>query len=123
MQKRYNRNIGFCFFSVNPCELHCRPMNEYFLDKMVDAVIDGTRCYEGSQSRDMCINGICKVSLTFDIQLVIPEKFPVEGLWELSLCSKGLQAEKEMPLFTKLSTLVLSTQFFSPLCIRTIGQW
>ncbi|KAK2869514.1 hypothetical protein Q7C36_001385 [Tachysurus vachellii] len=45
---------------INPCELHCRPVNEYFSDKMVDAVIDGTRCFEGSQSRDMCINGICK---------------------------------------------------------------
>ncbi|KAK3562031.1 hypothetical protein QTP86_024784, partial [Hemibagrus guttatus] len=45
---------------INPCELHCRPVNEYFSDKMVDAVIDGTRCYEGSLSRDMCINGICK---------------------------------------------------------------
>ncbi|KAI5608567.1 A disintegrin and metalloproteinase with thrombospondin motifs 7 [Silurus asotus] len=45
---------------INPCELHCRPMNEYFSDKMVDAVIDGTQCYEGSQSRDVCINGICK---------------------------------------------------------------
>ncbi|XP_066504179.1 A disintegrin and metalloproteinase with thrombospondin motifs 7 [Hoplias malabaricus] len=45
---------------LNPCELHCRPINEHFSEKMVDAVIDGTRCYEGSQSRDMCINGICK---------------------------------------------------------------
>ncbi|TTA54982.1 A disintegrin and metalloproteinase with thrombospondin motifs 7 [Bagarius yarrelli] len=44
---------------INPCELHCRPLNEYFSDKMVDAVIDGTRCYESSH-RDMCINGICK---------------------------------------------------------------
>ncbi|XP_056135280.1 A disintegrin and metalloproteinase with thrombospondin motifs 7 [Lampris incognitus] len=45
---------------VNPCELHCRPLNEYFSEKMLDAVADGTRCYEGSTSRDMCINGICK---------------------------------------------------------------
>uniref|UniRef100_A0AAR2IS03 A disintegrin-like and metallopeptidase (reprolysin type) with thrombospondin type 1 motif, 7 n=1 Tax=Pygocentrus nattereri TaxID=42514 RepID=A0AAR2IS03_PYGNA len=45
---------------INPCELHCRPVNEYFSEKMVDAVIDGTQCHEGSQSRDMCINGICK---------------------------------------------------------------
>ncbi|XP_072516246.1 A disintegrin and metalloproteinase with thrombospondin motifs 7 isoform X1 [Salminus brasiliensis] len=45
---------------INPCELHCRPLSEYFSEKMVDAVIDGTQCYEGSQSRDMCINGICK---------------------------------------------------------------
>uniref|UniRef100_A0A4W4GQS8 ADAMTS/ADAMTS-like cysteine-rich domain-containing protein n=1 Tax=Electrophorus electricus TaxID=8005 RepID=A0A4W4GQS8_ELEEL len=45
---------------INPCELHCRPVNEYFSEKMMDAVIDGTRCYEDSWSRDMCINGICK---------------------------------------------------------------
>ncbi|KAM4602953.1 A disintegrin and metalloproteinase with thrombospondin motifs 7 [Polymixia lowei] len=45
---------------VSPCELHCRPLNEYFSEKMLDAVTDGTRCYEGSTSLDMCINGICK---------------------------------------------------------------
>ncbi|KAJ8249248.1 hypothetical protein GJAV_G00232760 [Gymnothorax javanicus] len=45
---------------VNPCELHCRPVNEYFSEKMLDAVIDGTQCYEGTSSRDVCINGICK---------------------------------------------------------------
>ncbi|MFT7816604.1 A disintegrin and metalloproteinase with thrombospondin motifs 7-like [Arapaima gigas] len=45
---------------VNPCELHCRPLNEHFSEKMLDAVIDGTQCYEGSSSRDICINGICK---------------------------------------------------------------
>ncbi|KAI3377426.1 hypothetical protein L3Q82_008615 [Scortum barcoo] len=45
---------------VNPCELHCRPLNEHFSDKMCDAVIDGTPCYEGNKSRDMCINGLCK---------------------------------------------------------------
>ncbi|XP_023670901.2 A disintegrin and metalloproteinase with thrombospondin motifs 7 isoform X2 [Paramormyrops kingsleyae] len=45
---------------VNPCELHCRPLNEYFSEKMLDAVIDGTQCYEGSSNRDICINGICK---------------------------------------------------------------
>uniref|UniRef100_A0A4W6F769 ADAM metallopeptidase with thrombospondin type 1 motif 7 n=1 Tax=Lates calcarifer TaxID=8187 RepID=A0A4W6F769_LATCA len=45
---------------VNPCELHCRPLNEHFSEKMQDAVTDGTPCYEGNKSRDMCINGICK---------------------------------------------------------------
>ncbi|XP_030621018.1 A disintegrin and metalloproteinase with thrombospondin motifs 7 [Chanos chanos] len=45
---------------VNPCELHCRPVNEYFSEKLLDAVIDGTQCYEGTLSRDMCVNGICK---------------------------------------------------------------
>ncbi|XP_042265072.1 A disintegrin and metalloproteinase with thrombospondin motifs 7 isoform X2 [Thunnus maccoyii] len=45
---------------VNPCELHCRPLNEHFSEKMRDAVTDGTPCLEGNKSRDMCINGICK---------------------------------------------------------------
>ncbi|KAF3686676.1 A disintegrin and metalloproteinase with thrombospondin motifs 7 [Channa argus] len=45
---------------INPCELHCRPLNEHFSEKMRDAVTDGTPCYEGNKSRDMCINGICK---------------------------------------------------------------
>uniref|UniRef100_A0A671V688 ADAM metallopeptidase with thrombospondin type 1 motif 7 n=1 Tax=Sparus aurata TaxID=8175 RepID=A0A671V688_SPAAU len=44
----------------NPCELHCRPVNEHFSEKMRDAVTDGTPCYEGNKSRDMCINGICQ---------------------------------------------------------------
>ncbi|XP_067874310.1 A disintegrin and metalloproteinase with thrombospondin motifs 7-like isoform X2 [Heterodontus francisci] len=45
---------------INPCELHCRPADGYFSEKMLDAVIDGTPCFEGNTSRDMCINGICK---------------------------------------------------------------
>uniref|UniRef100_A0A670ZHY5 ADAM metallopeptidase with thrombospondin type 1 motif 7 n=1 Tax=Pseudonaja textilis TaxID=8673 RepID=A0A670ZHY5_PSETE len=44
----------------NPCELHCRPNNEYFAEKLHDAAIDGTPCYEGNGRRDRCINGICK---------------------------------------------------------------
>lgn len=47
--------------SASPCELHCRPLNENFSEKLRDAVTDGTLCYEGNKSRDMCINGICKV--------------------------------------------------------------
>ncbi|NXG66032.1 ATS7 metalloproteinase, partial [Hemiprocne comata] len=46
--------------NINPCELHCRPEEEYFAEKLRDAVIDGTPCYEMNASRDMCINGICK---------------------------------------------------------------
>ncbi|XP_040824402.1 A disintegrin and metalloproteinase with thrombospondin motifs 7 [Ochotona curzoniae] len=45
---------------VNPCELHCRPANEYFAEKLRDAVVDGTPCYQGQANRDLCINGICK---------------------------------------------------------------
>uniref|UniRef100_A0A671KWA6 A disintegrin and metalloproteinase with thrombospondin motifs 7-like n=1 Tax=Sinocyclocheilus anshuiensis TaxID=1608454 RepID=A0A671KWA6_9TELE len=52
---------------VNPCELHCRPVNEHFSERMLDTVIDGTQCYEGSQSRDICINGVCKVGCDYEI--------------------------------------------------------
>lgn len=56
-----------CVLSANPCELHCRPVNEHFSERMLDTVVDGTRCYEGSQTRDMCVNGICKVGNGFDL--------------------------------------------------------
>ncbi|RMB94173.1 hypothetical protein DUI87_28979 [Hirundo rustica rustica] len=46
--------------SASPCELHCRPEHEYFAEKLRDAVVDGTPCYDGDASRDVCINGICK---------------------------------------------------------------
>lgn len=46
---------------MNPCELHCRPEHEYFAEKLRDAVVDGTPCYDSDASRDVCINGICKV--------------------------------------------------------------
>ncbi|KAJ7311129.1 hypothetical protein JRQ81_006732 [Phrynocephalus forsythii] len=52
----------------NPCELHCRPKNEYFSEKLRDAVIDGTPCHEWNSSRDMCINGLCKnIGCDFEI--------------------------------------------------------
>lgn len=51
-----------CFFpSANPCELHCRPVDGQFSEKMLDAVSDGTPCFEGRNIRDICINGMCKV--------------------------------------------------------------
>ncbi|XP_066471221.1 A disintegrin and metalloproteinase with thrombospondin motifs 12 [Tiliqua scincoides] len=46
--------------TANPCELYCRPSNYHFSEKMLDAVIDGTPCFEGNNSRDVCINGMCK---------------------------------------------------------------
>ncbi|XP_023808685.1 A disintegrin and metalloproteinase with thrombospondin motifs 7 [Oryzias latipes] len=45
---------------VNPCELHCCPANEHFSEKMRDAVTDGTPCYDGNKSRDVCIDGVCQ---------------------------------------------------------------
>uniref|UniRef100_A0A8C3UW98 ADAM metallopeptidase with thrombospondin type 1 motif 7 n=1 Tax=Catharus ustulatus TaxID=91951 RepID=A0A8C3UW98_CATUS len=46
--------------NMNPCELHCRPEHEFFAEKLRDAVLDGTPCYDSEGSRDICINGICK---------------------------------------------------------------
>lgn len=48
------------FNPAHPCELYCRPIDEQFSEKMLDAVIDGTPCFEGGSSRNVCINGICK---------------------------------------------------------------
>ncbi|XP_066568227.1 A disintegrin and metalloproteinase with thrombospondin motifs 12 [Amia ocellicauda] len=45
---------------ASPCELHCRPADEQFSEKMLDAVIDGTPCFMGNSSRNICINGVCK---------------------------------------------------------------
>ncbi|XP_023568317.1 A disintegrin and metalloproteinase with thrombospondin motifs 7 isoform X3 [Octodon degus] len=52
----------------NPCELNCRPSTEHFSEKLRDAVIDGTPCYQDQTIRDLCINGICKsVGCDFEI--------------------------------------------------------
>lgn len=86
-------------------------MNEYFSDKMADAVIDGTRCYESSQSRDMCIHGICKVSRTFDIPLVISFKKCCNViLWKLLLCNRGLQAEQEIVIVKEIFSCLTKAQ-------------
>ncbi|KAG7221395.1 hypothetical protein INR49_017271 [Caranx melampygus] len=45
---------------LNPCELHCRPVNEYFSEKMLDSVTDGTPCFMNNKSRNICVNGVCK---------------------------------------------------------------
>ncbi|XP_078282954.1 A disintegrin and metalloproteinase with thrombospondin motifs 12-like [Rhinoraja longicauda] len=54
---------------ANPCELHCRPNEGQFSEKMLDAVLDGTSCTETINSRDICINGICKtVGCDYEIE-------------------------------------------------------
>uniref|UniRef100_UPI0037E80270 A disintegrin and metalloproteinase with thrombospondin motifs 12-like n=1 Tax=Semicossyphus pulcher TaxID=241346 RepID=UPI0037E80270 len=45
---------------LHPCELHCRPVNEYFSEKMLDTVTDGTPCFMNNKSRNICVNGVCK---------------------------------------------------------------
>ncbi|KAK2084102.1 hypothetical protein P7K49_037135 [Saguinus oedipus] len=42
---------SFIWPPVNSCELHCQPSNEYFAEKLRDAVIDGTPCYQGRAAR------------------------------------------------------------------------
>uniref|UniRef100_A0A671Y0E7 ADAM metallopeptidase with thrombospondin type 1 motif, 12 n=1 Tax=Sparus aurata TaxID=8175 RepID=A0A671Y0E7_SPAAU len=46
--------------SLHPCELHCRPVSEYFSEKMLDTVTDGTACFMNNKSRSICVNGVCK---------------------------------------------------------------
>lgn len=41
-----------------PCELQCKPDNEFYSVKLEEIVADGTPCKLGT--RDMCINGMCK---------------------------------------------------------------
>ncbi|XP_005924501.1 A disintegrin and metalloproteinase with thrombospondin motifs 12 [Haplochromis burtoni] len=45
---------------LNPCELHCRPVSQYFSERMFDTVTDGTPCFMNNKSRNICINGVCK---------------------------------------------------------------
>ncbi|KAM5264414.1 A disintegrin and metalloproteinase with thrombospondin motifs 12 [Ctenodactylus gundi] len=49
------------FNPAHPCGLYCRPIDGQFSEKMLDAVIDGTPCFEGGNSRNVCINGMCKM--------------------------------------------------------------
>ncbi|KAL1273713.1 hypothetical protein QQF64_026527, partial [Cirrhinus molitorella] len=46
--------------SSRPCELHCKPVDEDFSEKMLDAVTDGTPCFMNNNSRNICVNGVCK---------------------------------------------------------------
>ncbi|TRY71432.1 hypothetical protein DNTS_011669 [Danionella cerebrum] len=45
--------------TLRPCELHCKPVDEDFSEKMLDAVTDGTPCFSNN-SRNICVNGVCK---------------------------------------------------------------
>ncbi|XP_035291520.1 A disintegrin and metalloproteinase with thrombospondin motifs 12 [Anguilla anguilla] len=47
-------------YTATPCELHCRPVDEQFSEKMLDAVLDGTPCFTLNHSRSICVNGVCK---------------------------------------------------------------
>ncbi|KAK3538849.1 hypothetical protein QTP86_016823 [Hemibagrus guttatus] len=53
-------SVGQEICDGHPCELHCRPVDEGFSERMLDAVTDGTPCFSNS-SRSICINGVCKL--------------------------------------------------------------
>ncbi|XP_024131885.1 A disintegrin and metalloproteinase with thrombospondin motifs 12 isoform X1 [Oryzias melastigma] len=48
------------FSPTNPCELHCQPVGEFFSERMLDVVTDGTPCFMNNKSRNICVNGVCK---------------------------------------------------------------
>ncbi|XP_062874431.1 A disintegrin and metalloproteinase with thrombospondin motifs 12 [Trichomycterus rosablanca] len=45
--------------NARPCELQCKPEEENFSERMLEAVTDGTPCFSNSSS-SVCINGVCK---------------------------------------------------------------
>ncbi|XP_078710941.1 A disintegrin and metalloproteinase with thrombospondin motifs 7-like [Lampetra fluviatilis] len=59
----YRRQM-FTWLSVpypdNPCELHCRPKDGRFSERLRDSAADGTPCGLPSEGLSICINGICK---------------------------------------------------------------
>lgn len=54
----------------NKCELTCIPKGENFYYKHREAVVDGTPCEPGT--RDVCVDGICRVSALHHPLLVSP---------------------------------------------------
>lgn len=44
---------------MEPCELYCTDTDDTVIVPWGESVMDGTPCNVGT--RDMCINGICKV--------------------------------------------------------------
>lgn len=65
----------WCSWAESPCQLDCKPDNEFYSVKLRETVIDGTPCKPGT--RDMCIHGVCKVrggsvSVVRDKECVIP---------------------------------------------------
>lgn len=96
--------------AASPCELYCRPLNEQFSEKMLDAVADGTPCYEGNKSRDICINGICKVSPR---QFFLPYKmqlFVFSALYKCAAAPPAMWpvAQPSLSLFSPQTGLVCS---------------
>lgn len=77
-------DLNAVFFSqqslVNPCELHCRPVNEHFSEKMLEAVTDGTPCFMNNKSRNICVNGVCKVVWLGKRCVIMTEVWEVGGL-------------------------------------------
>ncbi|XP_063874225.1 A disintegrin and metalloproteinase with thrombospondin motifs 7-like isoform X1 [Scylla paramamosain] len=56
--KGENRTWLPVLYQSSPCQLDCKPDNEFYSVKLLDSVVDGTPCKPGT--KNMCINGRCK---------------------------------------------------------------
>ncbi|KAG8456748.1 hypothetical protein GDO86_002507 [Hymenochirus boettgeri] len=74
----------------NPCELHCKPSNGNFANKLLDAVADGTPCYDENNSKDVCINGICKVFGMFHLLQCNSTKIHIQSAFSSGYIDIGL---------------------------------
>ena len=52
------------FIGKDSCSLLCKAQGFGFFDLLADKVIDGTPC--DKNSLDVCINGKCQVSFSYD---------------------------------------------------------
>lgn len=63
--------FSYCLVIAEPCELYCTDIDESVIVPWGEAALDGTPCNVGS--RDMCIAGICRVSI-FSPSFLSPSK-------------------------------------------------
>lgn len=70
---------------------------------MLDAVIDGTPCFEGNRYRDVCINGMCKVLGMFP---------SLEHSWDFRFEDLQIWARQITALYTSASLYVCGGQCF-----------
>ena len=58
----FTQLVCACDVTGTPCQLYCRPKDQFFSVMLKDLVADGTPCPLRGKNA-MCINGLCRVSL------------------------------------------------------------
>lgn len=62
---KYHKSSNILIYSLDdPCELYCTDSEDTIIVPWGDSAEDGTPCNIGTN--DMCISGICRVSLKFN---------------------------------------------------------